>query len=194
MDQPQQFNRDLRPLGQPPKMAPHHLTPSVAPVLPEEKGGSGPWGGKLPHSPCQALPTPCPNAPNPTTPRCVPIPDTSFTSLGLIPVCLCAESPLGAQGTLAAQSGSVPCSLPTGRCDLSDPLDGERPATPGWAGAYDPCSVVLPWAIPFFLPREATCVKERSPRGRGADGSDLAHKERVGSPGQGGRVFHTPLA
>lgn len=37
MNQPQQSNRDLSPLCQLSKVAPHHLTPSVTPILSEER-------------------------------------------------------------------------------------------------------------------------------------------------------------
>lgn len=37
VNQPQQSNRDLSPLCQLSKVAPHHLTPSVTPILSEER-------------------------------------------------------------------------------------------------------------------------------------------------------------
>ena len=57
VNQPQQSNRDLGPLCQPPKVAPHNLAAGIALILSEERDRSGPWRGNNPHAPLWALPS-----------------------------------------------------------------------------------------------------------------------------------------
>lgn len=136
MDQPQQSNRDLSPLCQLSKAAPHYLATAVTPVLSEERQiRTLEWRAPLPSPlPTTFLQTPIS--------ACIPVP---ATFRGLLPVGLCAEVPLGALGTLGAQSGSAPCSLPKGRSSLNDPLwttpslppkpPGKEWSAPGGGGA-----------------------------------------------------------
>lgn len=168
MNQPQQSNGDLGPLREPPKVAPHDLTPSIAPILPEERQLRT-WGGKVPHIPLQALPFPLPpplhrlKAPNSTAPA----PDTFFTFLWRIPVCSSAAGPLDARGARGARSGSALCSLPGGGASLSDRSGRHKPYCP------HSCS----GAILLFSKKPYRLKKKRSPGGRSPESSDPAYSD-----------------
>lgn len=71
VNQPQQSDRDLSPLCQQSKVAPHHLTPSVTSVLPEQRQiRTLEW--EDPPSHCHVPPT-CHQTAIST---CIPVPDT----------------------------------------------------------------------------------------------------------------------
>lgn len=112
VNQPQHSNRDLSPLRQLSNLAPHYLTPSVTPILSEERGNST-LGQKDRHFP--------PTCHQTAISACIPALNT------FLPVCWCGEAPLDAQGILGAQSGPALRSLPRETANLKGP---PRPATP----------------------------------------------------------------